>query len=414
MSIKFLSSDITEKEPISIELVAQEDDKQKEYKALLQKCLNQILDAENIIVLAGSGTSLTFNLPNSEHIAPSMVDLWHACRGMNERIFDEIKSYTEYDNFAGKWKDDNGNEYIALDIELFLSRCDTFLILGNLSDRRLNQLNKFIKDAKNKILEVTDFTEKITNSQSWKDHEKLLRVLGKRQAKQKRLKVFTTNYDLAFETAASNIGMTVIDGFEYSIPYRFNPSWFNYDIVHRTQSSDKSTSYLPNVFHLYKIHGSVDWIRTEQGIQKRRNEKQQGEPVIIYPSSNKYQTSYESPYLDMVSSFLNAIQQPKTAILCLGFGFNDKHINNAITMALRTNPELLLMVGTRSLFDEKGSFNKEIRSLLMNAVKAGDSRISLVDSDFSTFVNQLPDRNKSTPEEDIFKIFQELAMGNKS
>lgn len=83
-------------------------------------------------------------------------------------------------------------------------------------------------------------------------------------------------------------------------------------------------------------------------------------------------------------------------------------------MALRTNPELLLMVGTRSLFDKKGSFNGEIRSLLTSAVKAGDSRISLVDSDFSTFVNQLPDRNKSTPEEDIFKIFQDLAMGNKS
>ncbi|AHG86340.1 SIR2 family protein [Bibersteinia trehalosi] len=413
MNIKFLSSDITEKEPITIDLKKQEDDQQKEYKALLQKCLNQILDAENIIVLAGSGTSLTFN-SESKHVAPSMTDLWNECRQMDEKIFDEIRSYIEYDKFAGAWQDNSGNEQVARDIELFLSRCDTFVTLQNLSDRRLKQLTKFIKDAKYKILEVTDFTGNIMNKQSWEHHEKLLRVLGKRHAKQKRLKIFTTNYDLAFETAASNIGMTVIDGFEYSIPYRFNPSWFHYDIVHRTQSNDKSTSYLPNVFHLYKIHGSVDWIRTEQGIQKRRSEKQQGEPVIIYPSSNKYQTSYESPYLDMVSSFLNAIQQPKTAILCLGFGFNDKHINNAITMALRTNPELLLMVGTRSLFNENGSFNKEIRELLINAIKAGDSRISLVDSYFSDFVNQLPDRNKPTPEEDIFKIFQELAMGNKS
>ncbi|MFU2137645.1 SIR2 family protein [Gallibacterium anatis] len=411
MNIQFLSSDIPEGKPTSINILS--DDNQKEYLALLQNRLNQILDAENIIVLAGSGTSLTFNKDGNK-IAPSMSDLWDYCREINKNVFDDIRLYTEYDNFAEKWQNEKGEEKTAEDIELFLSRCDNFLTLKNLSNRRLKQLAKFIKDAKAKILEVTDFTEKIADLSSWKDHEKLLRVLGKRQAKQKRLKVFTTNYDLAFETAASNIGMTVIDGFEYSIPYRFNPSWFTYDIVHRIQSSDKSTNYLPNVFHLYKIHGSVDWIKTEQGIQKKRNEKQQGEPVIIYPSSNKYQTSYESPYLDMVASFLNAIQQPNTAILCLGFGFNDKHINNAITMALRTNPELLLMVGTRSLFDEKGSFNKEIRSLLMNAVKAGDSRISLVDSDFSTFVNQLPDRNKSTPEEDIFKIFQKLAMGNKS
>ncbi len=98
------------------------------------------------------------------------------------------------------------------------------------------------------------------------------------------------------------------------------------------------------------------------------------------------------------------MQKPKTAILCLGFGFNDKHINNAIIMALRTNPELLLMVGTRSLFAEQSSFNEDIKKLLMRAVEAGDSRISLIDSDFATFVDKLPERNKPTPEEEIFSI----------
>lgn len=410
MNIKFLSAELVEQgeqEPVSINSIEQNEDKQKNYRSFLQKSLNKILDAENIIVLAGSGTSLTFNTEMLK-IAPSMADLWKACRQMNEKVFDNIQGYIQYADFAEKWRDEYGNEKIAEDIELFLSRCDTFLYLKNLSDRRLSELKKFIKDAKRKILEITDFTDNITTSRSWEHHNKLLRVLGKRQAKQQRLKIFTTNYDLAFEVAASNIGMTVIDGFEYSIPYRFNPSWFHYDIVHRTQS----TNYLPNIFHLYKIHGSVDWIRTEQGIiQKRRNEKQQGDPVIIYPSSNKYQTSYEPPYLDMISSFLNAVQQPKTAILCLGFGFNDKHINNAITMALRTNPELLLMVGTRSLFDEQGSFNQKIKKLLIDSIKAGDSRISLVDSCFADFVDQLPDRSKPTPEENIFKIFQDIAMG---
>ena len=207
--------------------------------------------------------------------------------------------------------------------------------------------------------------------------------------------------------------MIVIDGFEYSQPYQFNPIWFHYDIVHRVQSNDKTSTYLPNVLHLYKIHGSVDWVKTEQGIHKRISNEQIGEPVIIYPSSNKYQTSYESPYLDMISSFLEAIQKPKTAILCLGFGFNDKHINNAITMALRTNPELLLMISTRSLFNEEGSFNKEIRKLLIESVKAGDSRITLIDSSFADFVQQLPDRNKATPEENIFKVFQKIMIEDK-
>lgn len=341
-----------------------------------------------------------------------MSDLWDYCREMNPKIFDDIKKYTHYDSFASKWKDNSGVEHLSKDIELLLSRCDSFLSLQSLSNTRLNQLRKFIKDAKHKILEKTNFTENILNQTFWEHHNKLLRVFGKRQPKQKRLKLFTTNYDLAFETAASNTGMIVIDGFEYGRPYRFNPAWFHYDIVHKTQVSDKANSYLSNVFHLYKIHGSVDWIRTNQGIQKRISDSQQGDPVIIYPSSTKYQTSYESPYLDMMSSFLESVQKPKTAILCLGFGFNDKHINNAITMALRTNPELLLMIGTRSFFDEHGSFNADIRKLLVEAIRAGDSRISIIDSDFATFVEQLPERNRSTPEENIFQIFQKLAMEN--
>ncbi|MDO4729401.1 MAG: SIR2 family protein [Bacteroidota bacterium] len=404
--IKFFSTDVSNNNPVDLSII----ENSKTYKGLLEKSLNKILDAENIIVLAGSGTSLTFNT-SKEHYAPSMTDLWDHCENNNSKVFNDIKEYTNYNEFAETWTDEKGQKHISKNIELLLSRCDTFLSLQNLSTRRLQQLKKFIKDAKLDILKQTNFTGKISDPKNWEHHNKLLRVLGKRQAKQKRLKLFTTNYDLAFETAASNTGMIVIDGFEYGRPYRFNPAWFHYDIVHKTQASDKANSYLPNVFHLYKIHGSVDWLRTEQGIQKRISDSQDGEPVIIYPSSSKYQTSYESPYLDMMSSFLEAVQKPKTAILCLGFGFNDKHINNAITMALRTNPELLLMVGTRSLFDETGSFNKDIRELLKKAVEAGDSRITLIDSDFATFVEQLPERNKPTPEEQILQFFQQINTG---
>lgn len=411
MNIIFFSSDISEKEPIKIDFSSSED-KQKEYKSLLSKSLNQILDAENIIVLAGSGTSLTFNT-NGNSIAPSMTALWDYCENKNSNVFNKIKEYTNYNDFAKKWTDKSGQEHISKDIELLLSRCDTFLSLKNLSNRRLTELKNFVKDAKLEILNKTNFTGNISDAKSWEHHNKLLRVLGKRQPKQKRLKLFTTNYDLAFETAASNTGMIVIDGFEYGRPYRFNPAWFHYDIVHKVQTSDKANSYLPNVFHLYKIHGSVDWIKTEQGVQKRISDSQKGEPVIIYPSSTKYQSSYESPYLDMMASFLEAVQKPKTAILCLGFGFNDKHINNAIIMALRTNPELLLMVGTRSLFAES-SFNENIKTFLMDAVKSGDSRISLIDSDFATFVDKLPERNKPTPEEEIFQLFQKLNVGENT
>ena len=187
MNIIFFSSDISEKEPIEIDFSSSED-KQKEYKSLLSKSLNQILDAENIIVLAGSGTSLTFNT-NGNNIAPSMTALWDYCENKNSNVFNKIKEYTNYNDFAKKWTDKSGQEHISKDIELLLSRCDTFLSLKNLSNRRLDELKNFVKDAKLEILNKTNFTGDISDAKSWEHHNKLLRVLGKRQPKQKRLKL---------------------------------------------------------------------------------------------------------------------------------------------------------------------------------------------------------------------------------
>ncbi|WP_219656548.1 hypothetical protein [Yersinia enterocolitica] len=122
---------------------------------------------------------------------------------------------------------------------------------------------------------------------------------------------------------------------------------------------------------------------------------------------------YDSPYLDMMASFLETVKQPKTAILCLGFGFNDKHINNALTMALRTNPEFMLMVATKDPFNAVGSFNQEIRKLLMEAINQGDGRIAMVDSTFEQFASLLPERRSMTPEDELFKAFEKITANMK-
>lgn len=145
------------------------------------------------------------------------------------------------------------------------------------------------------------------------------------------------------------------------------------------------------------------------GVQKRNIlNSETSEPVFIYPSSTKYQTSYDSPYLDMIAAFLEALQKPKTALICIGFGFNDKHINNAITMALRTNPEIMIMAATKDPFNPSGSFNPAIRELFMKAIEAGDSRIAMIDCTFDAFASLLPQRHKTSPEETLLKTFEQL------
>lgn len=247
--------------PLVIEL-GQGDDNGK--LAPLHKFINQLVDAENLIVLAGSGTSLTFNQKVPDNIAPSMGDLWRICHELDASRFDKVLKAVKYSDVAEKWDDGAQKE----DIELLLSLCDSYLSLKCLSPKNQESVEAFLKAAKAAILEHTNFVDRVAVD-GWAAHNTFVGVLGRRSPKQKRLKLFTTNYDLAFESAASNTGMIVIDGFEFSNPSRFNPSWFHYDIVNRSQASEKGGAYLPNIVHLYKIHGSVDWVRTSQGVQKR-------------------------------------------------------------------------------------------------------------------------------------------------
>lgn len=402
--ISFYSSEANQLEDNNMPESVDIGDNESKAVSSLIRFVNQLVDAENLIVLAGSGTSLTFNKEEQDTIAPSMSDLWDSCKSLDKPRFNEILDAVKYQEVAGTWQ--NGEQ--KKDIELLLSLCDSYLPLKNLSARRQKKVTEFLSAAKTKIIKETSFVDNV-KSEDWQPHNKFINTLGKRSPKQKRLKIFTTNYDLAFEVAASNTGVIVIDGFEFSKPYRFNPAWYQYDIVNRNQASEKGGAYLPNIIHLYKIHGSVDWVRRSTGVYKKdESASSEGEPVFIYPSSTKYQNSYDSPYLDMMAAFLEAVQKPKTALLCVGFGFNDKHLNNAITMALRTNPEFMVMVATKDPFDSNGSFNDEVRKQFMRAIKAGDSRIGIADCSFESLASLLPNRHKPSPEETLLSMFEQV------
>ncbi len=290
------------------------DDSQEELVPVTS-FLNRLVDSENLIVLAGSGTSLSLNsqIVGQPKTAPSMWDLWNLCKNADDTLFGLVKNAVRY----GETAKTNSNGEVVEDIELLLSLCDSYIELNTLSRTRQAQLERFLKLAKKVIFDATNFCEKVPN-EKWSAHNRFIRTLSKRTPKQKRLKLFTTNYDLAFEHAASNNGVIVIDGFEFSKPSRFNPAWFNYDIVNRTQANEQTGSYLSNLMHLYKLHGSVDWVKINGSIRKLTfSEDEDCEPVFIYPSSSKYQSSYDSPYIDMMSAFFGNTSKTKNFfIMC--------------------------------------------------------------------------------------------------
>ena len=218
----------------------------------------------------------------------------------------------------------------------------------------------------------------------------LLEKLGKRKQSLPRIKIFTLNYDTLFEQASGQINAVLLDGFSFNLPRIFSGRNFDYDIVKRENSKlGKDNNYLERVFHLYKLHGSINWERREDDSEILLNEGTK-QPLMIYPRGNKYEVSYEQPYFEMMSRFQASLRQNNVTLVVIGYSFLDKHINTVIVEAFNQNPTFNLIIVDPYLSEE--SPKSDIQKVFINKAKE-TSRIMLIGETFSDFADNFPENH---------------------
>ena len=340
----------------------------------VSRVLSDVVTSKNMVVLAGLGTSLCVDDTGSG--APTMARLWEAVKEEHEAAAsDEDASWDDVLRIAK-------HPEKSKDIEELLSRaklCETFE-----EGQNLEKIRKFIGRAERTIHREVDF---ISSGTSLPLHEAFLRRLGRRSARRERLKLFTTNYDRCFEHAGQRTGFVVIDGFTFAQPSFFEPSLFTYDVVRRGGERERP-DYIESLFHLYKLHGSIDW---EVDGEARRvvKEPNTDRPLLIYPRSSKYELAFEQPYLEMISSYQACIRRRDTGLLIVGFGFNDRHIAEPTLAAIETNLSLKVVVVSPSIVAE--SENNEYLKAINQLIESGDARLALIEASFEELVPNMPD-----------------------
>ncbi|MQX06812.1 SIR2 family protein, partial [Sinorhizobium fredii] len=320
-------------------------------KGRVNEVLTQAVHATNVLTLLGSGAS--FCVKNADlRRAPSMGDLWQAAREnvCKEDLIDDSRFESIVLDVIGTLPPEKDGERQPGDIENLLSLCKMKLELMEVKakevektdpDGPIRKLKIFIEKAEGAILEKVNFVDQATDLPA---HRGLIQKFAKRAVDKPRVKVFTTNYDLCVEEAASRLSVVLVDGFSHSAEQRFNRDHFQHDVVRRQPSGTKA-DYIDGVFHLYKLHGSIDWRRRGDGVVIRSRASDPAlKPVLIYPRSTKYQEAFEIPYLDMFAAFQAALREPDTALLIAGFGFADDHISAPIWSALESNLSLRLIL----------------------------------------------------------------------
>jgi hypothetical protein len=355
----------------------------------LKNALLASLQMQHLVVLAGSGCS-------REAGGPSMGDLWDAAIGREPSARAKgIAKKTRYDLAPPESKN----------IEAFLSQCEAFLQVQ--ADKGVQT---FINECKKKILaKCSEFLA----AENLGAHRTFLHRLSRRRVRDQRLKVFTTNYDLCFERAASELGGVAMDGFSFMAPRSYDPRFFGYDIIRRPRGSEDLGNYLEGVFLLYKLHGSVNWARLEDGTIQEKSNPGPEEACLIYPATGKYQQSFLQPHLESISQYLSALREPNTCVLVVGFGFNDDHLSEPLLAAVRSNPHLrLIVVNPGSADRDEEDDDNAIRywKQLFDLGQKGED-IWFINAGFSAFAEMTPDLKALTPADTLMKAIQGVAKG---
>jgi hypothetical protein len=159
--------------------------------------------------------------------------------------------------------------------------------------------------------------------------------------------IITTNYDRLIELAAESEGWGVDSMMVGRYWGKHDPDLSEKLMVMGVSHGNKGHVKLiyRNHVKLFKPHGSLDWfmagdtpMTSSMGLAS--------DPLIITPGIGKYTKGYGQPF-DAHRDRGNAAIDRALSILCIGYGFNDDHLQTHLSPKLKGGAKALLL--TRDL-----------------------------------------------------------------
>lgn len=155
--------------------------------------------------------------------------------------------------------------------------------------------------------------------------------------------VITTNYDRLLEVHAAISDVRVDTMFYGHTVGRFGPDRSRSELSRVQVSSGRSRSIVASSYphiRLSKPHGSLDWY--SRGLKHYRSDlTMAGARRIIAPGGSKYRLGYEAPF-DSHRERANAAIDKAEALLFVGYGFNDEHLQTHVRARFPLIPSLIV------------------------------------------------------------------------
>lgn len=291
------------------------------------------------------------------------------------------------------------------------------LIYGDLTIEEVLEKNKTDEDLQNIVylyyyheilkkgyLEISEESTELKEKyeEVFKNYQKLLEDLinllqRESYQKEKRINIFTTNYDLFFEKVADSLvgkyEFYFNDGSSGNITKKLSMKNYHKKIYH-TGIFDNFDREIP-IINLFKLHGSVSWkyvndknnkpheikveyFETEGNYPKNLIEKVSNEEIenaketiknnedlknkikevknelfekfaLIFPEKNKFEnTLYQEFYYQNLRQLSYELEKQNSILIVFGFSFADEHIAEIVKRACN-NPTLNIYIFCYSL-----------------------------------------------------------------
>ena len=301
-----------------------------------QECLKS-----SPVIVLGSGASVPFGLPSMSDLAQQLGD--SDPEGMLSK-----QDLQVWQAFVDRLQhQDLENALLEVDLN------------DNLSDYVVRETWKLINAAD------LSFLEESVGASNALPLGRLYRYLF--SSTQRSVAVVTTNYDRLAEYAADFSGISHYTGFTYGY-------------LRRRQSGSPtrfSQGGRPaRTINIWKVHGCLDWFMDSDdqtiGLALAKSIPEGFRPAIVTPGVTKYEQAHLEPFRTIITGADAALMQAN-AYLCVGFGFNDTHIQPKLMERWQQGNALLIIL-TKVLTDsarEKLAGNNGQRFLALEEAPAG-------------------------------------------
>ena len=159
------------------------------------------------------------------------------------------------------------------------------------------------------------------------------------QAAPNKATIVTTNYDRLAEYATDHIGATAITGFEGQLIRRME---FPSNALTRRRARVRERQV-----EIWKVHGSLDWFSRHDDVvisfPLTKKIPNCHLPLIIPPGKDKYRDTYREPFRSVIAQADAAFTQAGS-YLCVGYGFNDEHIQPKLIAEIEKGRPIVVLV----------------------------------------------------------------------